>query len=126
MQHPVSQFPGGPALQVRLDALSPIEDNARMEYEVLASGTFWRWLRQLRDHQARALIAVRIDRMVEGNFGDHRSVGGAVSELRINRGPGYRVYFTIRDRTVVVLLSGGDKSSQQEDISRAQRMVEQL
>ena len=97
-----------------------------MEYEPIASETFWRWLLQLRDHQARALIAVRIDHMSEGNFGDHRSVEGAVTELRINRGPGYRVYYTIRDRTVVVLLCGGNKSSQQEDISRAQTMVEQL
>ena len=65
--------------------------------------------------------------MGEGNFGYHRSVGGAVSDRFVSTGaPGYRVYFTIPDRTMVVLLCGGDKSSQQEDISRPQRMVEQL
>ena len=97
-----------------------------MEYEVIASQTFRRWLRDLRDLQIRAYIAVRIDRMAEGNFGDHRSVGGGVSELRINRGPGYRVYYTIRERTVVVLLCGGDKDTQQQDIAQAQRMTEEL
>ena len=98
-----------------------------MEYEVTASQTFRRWLRDLRDLQMnRAYIAVRIDRMAEGNFGDHRSVGGGVSELRINRGPGYRVYYTIRERTVVVLLCGGDKDTQQQDIAQAQRMTEEL
>ncbi len=97
-----------------------------MEYEVIASQAFRRWLRDLHDHQARAYIAVRIDRIAEGNFGDHRSVGGAVSELRINRGPGYRVYYTIRERTVVVLLCGGNKDTQQQDIARAQRMTEEL
>ena len=97
-----------------------------MEYEVIASRAFRRWLRDLRDHQARAYIAIRVDRMAEGNFGDHRSIGGGVSELRINRGPGYRVYYTIRQRTVVVLLCGGDKDTQQQDIDRAQRMTEEL
>lgn len=97
-----------------------------MEYEVIASQTFRRWLRDLRDPQARAYIAVRIDRMTEGNLGDHRSVGGGISELRINRGPGYRLYYTIRQRTVVVLLCGGDKDTQQQDIVRAQRMAEEL
>ena len=97
-----------------------------MEYEVIASQTLRRWLRDLRDHQVHAYIAVRIDRMAEGNFGDHRSVGGGVSELRINRGPGYRIYYTIRERTVVVLLCGGAKGTQQQDIARAQRMTEEL
>ena len=62
---------------------------------------------------------MRLDRVAEGNFGDHRSIGGGVSELRINRGPGYRVYYTIRQRTVVVLLCGGDKASQKRDIEIA-------
>ena len=97
-----------------------------MPYTVIVSETFRRWLRALRDHQAQARIAVRLDRVAEGNFGDHRSVGQGVSELRINVGQGYRVYYTIRDKTVVLLLCGGDKASQQQDIHRAQQMACEL
>ena len=85
-----------------------------------------RWMRALRDRQAQARIAVRIDRVQEGNFGDHRSVGQGVSELRINVAQGYRVYYTIRDKTLVLLLCGGDKASQQQDIQRAQHMARTL
>ena len=97
-----------------------------MPYAVILSETFRRWLRALRDRQAQARIAVRLDRVAEGNFGDHRSVGQGVSELRINVGQGYRVYYTIRDKTVVLLLCGGDKASQQQDIHRAQQMASEL
>ncbi len=90
------------------------------------SDTFRRWMRALRDRQAQARIAVRIDRVQEGNFGDHRSVGQGVSELRINVAQGYRVYDTIRDTTLVLLLCGGDKASQQQDIQRAQHMARAL
>ena len=90
------------------------------------SDTFRRWMRELRDRQAQARIAVRIDRVQEGNFGDHRSVGQGVSELRINVAQGYRVYYTIRDKTLVLLLCGGDKASQQQDIQRAQHMARTL
>ena len=69
---------------------------------------------------------VRIDRMEEGNFGDHWSVGGGVSELRVNVGEGYRIYYTIRQQTVVILLCGGDKTSQQRDIRRAQQMARDI
>ena len=71
-------------------------------------------------------MASRIERMEDGNFGDHRSVGGGVSELRINVGKGYRAYYTIRRNTVVILLCGGDKSSQQQDIKLAQQMTSKL
>lgn len=71
-------------------------------------------------------MASRIERMEDGNFGDHRSVGGGVSELRINVGKGYRAYYTIRRNTVVILLCGGDKSSQQQDIKLAQQMASKL
>ena len=97
-----------------------------MPYTVIVSETFRRWLRALRDRQAQARIAVRLDRVAEGNFGDHRSVGQGVSELRINVAQGYRVYYTIRDKTVVLLLCGGDKASQQQDIHRAQHMAREL
>lgn len=109
-----------------LDALSPVGYAGGVEYTVIRSDRFSRWLRELRDRRARAQIAVRIDRVAEGNFGDHRSVGGGVSELRVPTGPGYRVYYTIRRRTVVVLLCGGDKARQQRDIELAQRMAREL
>ena len=94
-----------------------------MKYEVAKGDRFLRWLTRLRDKRAQAQILVRIDRIEEGNSGDHRSVGGGVSELRVNVGQGYRIYYTIRQQRVVILLWGGDKTSQQGDIRRAQRMA---
>ena len=94
-----------------------------MKYEVVKGDRFLRWLTRLRDKRAQAQILVRIDRMEEGNFRDHRSVGGGVSELRINVGQGYRIYYTIRQQRVVVLLWGSDKTSQQGDIGRARQMA---
>lgn len=91
--------------------------------EIVYTVAFEGWFRRLRARQARVAIGTRIRRIESGNFGDHRSVGKGVSELRINVGQGYRVYYTIRKQTVVILLCGGDKSSQQEDIHRAQQMV---
>jgi len=93
---------------------------------VLYTGTFETWLKKLRDQRAKAAIVSRIERMEDGNFGDYRSVGGAVSELRINVGKGYRAYYTIRRNAVVILLCGGDKSSQQRDIKLAQQMAAEL
>ena len=87
---------------------------------------FERWLKRLRDRRARIAIASRVERIEDGNFGDHHTVGGGVSELRINVGQGYRVYYTIRNSTLVILLCGGDKSSQQQDIRRAQQMASEL
>ena len=94
-----------------------------MNYDVVKGDRFLRWLTRLRDRRAQARILVRIDRMEEGNFGDHRSVGGGVSELRVNVGQGYRIYYTIRQQRLVILLCGGDKASQQRDIRRAQQMA---
>lgn len=78
------------------------------------------WLEGLRDRQARARIRVRLNRIRLGNFGDCKSVGGGVSELRIPHGPGYRVYFGHKENTVVILLYGGDKKTQSKDIALAQ------
>ncbi|NUQ39432.1 MAG: type II toxin-antitoxin system RelE/ParE family toxin [Caldilineales bacterium] len=77
------------------------------------------WLHSLRDREARARVRVRIDRVALGNFGDWHAVGGGVSELRIQFGPGYRVYFGRQGNTVVILLCGGDKSTQTQDIELA-------
>lgn len=79
------------------------------------------WLRNLRDARGRAKILVRVDRLEEGNFGDCEPVGEGVSELKINFGPGYRVYFAKCEKTVVLLLCGGDKSTQARDIITARK-----
>ena len=97
-----------------------------VRYEVVRSDRFLRWLTRLRDKRAQAQIIVRIDRVEEGNFGDYRSVGGGVSELRVDVGQGYRIYYTVRQRRVIFLLCGGDKASQQRDIRLARQMAREL
>jgi putative addiction module killer protein len=82
-----------------------------------------RWITELRDSRGRDMILARLDRMRVGNFGDWRSVGDQVSELRIHHGPGYRLYFTRRGDRLVVVLVGGDKSSQARDIVRAKALA---
>lgn len=94
--------------------------------EIKRTSEFADWLNSLRDQVAVARITNRIDRLVLGNAGDAKSVGGKVSELRIDYGPGYRVYFTRKGNTVVVLLCGGDKSTQERDIKRAKQIADQL
>ena len=91
--------------------------------DVRQTREFARWFAGLRDRRARAPIVNRIDRLALGLAGDARSVGGGVSELRIHYGPGYRLYFTRRGDRIVLLLCGGDKSSQRADIARAQEIV---
>lgn len=87
--------------------------------EVLKSRTFDAWLTTIRDRRAAARIQVRIDRLALGNPGDVRSVGSGLSEIRVDYGPGYRVYFAQRGATLVILLCGGDKSTQDRDIAKA-------
>jgi putative addiction module killer protein len=84
------------------------------------------WYDYLKDRRAYARIAMRIDRAEEGNFGDSQPVGEGVSEMRINYGPGYRVYYKLVGRQVVILLAGGDKSSQKQDIKTALELARQL
>ncbi len=84
---------------------------------------FATWLRGLRDHTARGSIVRRIERMKLGNFGDQKSVGDGVSELRIDVGPGYRVYFTKRGQEIVILLCAGDKKTQSKDIRQAKDLA---
>ncbi len=91
--------------------------------QIEVTETFDRWLRQLRDLQAKARIFERIRRLRDGNAGDAKPVGKSVSEMRINYGPGYRLYYTQRGKALVLLLCGGDKSSQKADIARAIAMV---
>jgi putative addiction module killer protein len=87
--------------------------------EIRRTSVFDKWLRKLRDSQARAKILVRIDRLSRGNPGDVKPVGEGVSEMRISYGPGYRVYYVQRGSELIVLLVGGDKSSQESDIAQA-------
>ena len=107
-----------------LEGVSRICDTR--DVDVRYTGVFEGWLRGLRDQRARAAIVARLRRIEDGNFGDHRSVAGGVSELRIHAGAGYRVYYTIRRTTIVAVLCGGTKASQQRDIRRAQQMAVQL
>ncbi len=88
--------------------------------------TFSHWVARLKDRRAARAIARRIDRIVAGNLGDVKPVGGGVFEMRIFTGPGYRVYFCQRGGQIIVLLCGGDKSTQQQDIQRAIQMVAEL
>jgi putative addiction module killer protein len=92
--------------------------------DVRQTAEFARWLRRLADAQAVARIVARIRRMERGNFGDVRSVGAGVMEMRIDHGPGYRVYFIPRGEAVVILLCGGDKRRQAKDIENARKMAE--
>jgi putative addiction module killer protein len=92
-------------------------------YQLQQTEVFAEWLADLRDVRAKARILVRLESVRLGNLGDVRTVGGGVTEMRIGIGAGYRVYFTRRQRIVIILLCGGDKSTQQRDIARAQRMA---
>ena len=87
--------------------------------EVRQTERFVRWLEGLRDLRGRAKVLARIERLIGGNPGDVRPVGFGLSELRINYGPGYRVYYLQRGTTLIILLAGGDKSSQVKDIGEA-------
>ena len=94
--------------------------------EMRQTEVFATWFRALRDRQARARIQVRIDRLQLGLAGDVRPVGEGVSELRINYGPGYRVYFVRRGPELVILLAGGDKRTQNRDIQKAIELAHDL
>lgn len=91
--------------------------------EIIQSTEFKKWLRKLRDDRVVARISVRIRRLAGGNPGDVQPVGEGVSELRINYGPGYRVYYKRKGAILIVLLCGGDKSTQDEDIKKAKRIA---
>ena len=94
--------------------------------EVRQTQQFRTWLRRLKDSNAVARIVARIRRMEQGNFGDIRSVGSGVMELRVDYGPGYRVYYVNCGAEIVILLCGGDKRTQQQDIRRAHDLARDL
>ena len=95
-------------------------------FTVLQTQEFQHWLDGLRDRRAQVRIAARLRLAEAGNLGDWKSVGGEVSEMRINFGPGYRLYFTRRGSILIVMLAGGPKSTQAKDIRRAQKILEEL
>ena len=95
-------------------------------FEVRKTDDYAKWLDSLRDVRVRARVLVRVERLAAGNPGDVRPVGEGVSELRIDYGPGYRVYFKKQGRAIVVLLAGGDKRTQSRDIEKALRLARNL
>ena len=95
-------------------------------YKIQKTDTFDKWLRKLRDVRAKGLILARMKRAELGNLGNHKAVGKRVSEMKIDYGPGYRVYFTRVQEVIILLLVGGDKSTQTRDIKKAQKLAETI
>lgn len=93
---------------------------------IYTTEVFDMWFESLKDRQTARRIQARIDRAEDGNFGDHRALGEGVSEMRIHHGPGFRVYFTQHGMEIVILLAGGDKSSQTQDIATAHELARQF
>ena len=95
-------------------------------FEIRKTAVYARWLDSLRDIQARARVLARVERLIAGNPGDVKPVGEGVSELRINYGPGYRVYYKKQGQRLVILLAGGNKRTQTHDIETALRLARNL
>ena len=95
-------------------------------FQIQQTEIFAKWFVNLRDVRAKARILARLDSVRLGNLGDAKSVGGGVSEMRVDVGAGYRVYFTRRQRVIVILLCGGDKSTQAKDIANAKLIVREI
>jgi|SRR5579872_1714404 len=94
--------------------------------EIRETEEFANWLAALRDRVGKAKILVRIQRLAKGNPGDVKPVGDGISELRINYGPGYRIYYIRRGTALIILLCGGDKGSQEKDIAKARKLAGEL
>lgn len=94
--------------------------------EVQKTAEFQNWMRKLRDIRANTMIIKRIERLILGNFGDHKKIDSKISELRIDYGPGYRVYYMNTGKEIILLLIAGDKSSQKSDIQKAKELANQI
>ncbi|WP_415842700.1 type II toxin-antitoxin system RelE/ParE family toxin [Pseudomonas reidholzensis] len=97
-----------------------------MVYEIEQLANFKEWHRGLKDLPARFAIGRRIERAFLGNLGDHKALGGGLGELRIDVSGGYRVYFVLRHQRLIILLAGGDKSTQTSDIQKARRLAKEI
>ena len=95
-------------------------------YIIKQTGIFSNWLKKLKDIKGKVAILRRIDRLKEGNFGDYKYLGNNISELRFSIGPGYRIYYTVVKNEIILLLIGGDKSSQTKDIEKAKEIYKGL
>ena len=95
-------------------------------YDIEQTETFRKWIQNLKDIRAKARIRARIERAGLGNFGDWSSEGGEVKAMRIDYGPGYRLYYTIRGNRIVILLCGGDKRTQKADIEQAHTLAREI
>jgi putative addiction module killer protein len=104
----------------------PMGYNVAMKYTVDKTPVFDKWLSKLKDKTALKAILIRIMRAENGNLGDVKVVGSPVQEMRIFVGKGYRVYFTIRNNKIILLLNGGHKGTQQQDIDKAHELLKQL
>lgn len=113
----------GVAYMITVVVTAGIDNYSCQMIEMLRSDTFDRWLSGLRDRRAVVRIAAHLDRLVAGNPGDAQPVGEGISELRIHYGPGYRAYFIQKGRVLIVLLCGGDKSTQDRDIRQAKALA---
>jgi len=94
--------------------------------EISKTDFYAKWIDGLRDIRARARILVRVERLAAGNPGDVKPIGEGVSEMRVDYGPGYRVYFTRKNRKLIILLAGGNKKSQSKDIQKAKALAREL
>ena len=97
-----------------------------MKYEITSTSFFDKWLKGLKDRTTRNKVLARIDRVQNGSFGDFKSLGNNLFELRFFFGGGLRIYYTIRNHQVILLLNGGRKSSQSRDIEKARQMMQEL
>jgi putative addiction module killer protein len=97
-----------------------------MKYELRKTDIFDRWMARLKDRSAKIKILARLDRIENGNFGDHKQIDKNLFELRFFFGPGYRIYYTIKGNTVVILLTGGNKTTQTKDIKKAMALLNDL
>jgi len=95
-------------------------------YQVYQTEFFENWFRNLKDQTAKSKIRIRIDRIETGNLGDHHTIGDGVSEIRITYGPGYRLYYVMRGKEIIILLCGGDKGTQNKDIKKAKKMAQEV
>jgi putative addiction module killer protein len=97
-----------------------------MEYQIEKTELFDKWFKGLKDLKAKARIGLRLKKVAKGHFGDCKPIGADLFELRFFFGPGYRIYYVVRGERIIVLLNGGDKSSQARDIEKAKRLARGL